>query len=330
MKIAIIGTGKIVPTAISAMSQVPEIEITTLYGRPHSREKAESMARRYRIPHVYTDYTELLSQPDIDFVYVALTNSAHYPYCKEALSANKNVIVEKPFCSSFREAKELVELAERNHLFLFEAVTLLHMPNIRAIESDLPKLGKIRLINCNYSQLSSRYHQYLKGEIEPVFDPNLSGRALMDINVYNVNFVLYLLGKPQSIRYGANLGHNRIDTSGILTLRYPDCMAVCVGAKDSASPGYCTVQGEKGWLKVTGGPNEFTGYTLCAEGKTEEKRQNLYDNRMVHEFMEFVRIFQEKDNRSMNKFLQQSLTVMEVLDAARLEAGVPIMNFSQE
>ena len=189
------------------------------------------------------------------------------------------------------EAKDLSEIALKNHLYLIEAVTLLHMPNTHAIDADLPKLGNIKLINCNYSQYSSRYDKYLNKIIEPVFDPKLSGGALMDINIYNLNFVLHILGKPDSIRYDANIGHNQIDTSGILTLKYKNCYGVCVGAKDSASPGYCTIQGDKGWLKVSGGPNEFVGYTLFTNGKMEEKRMNLFENRMTHEFMEFVEMF---------------------------------------
>ena len=56
MKIAIIGTGKIVPTAISAMSQVPEIEITTLYGRPHSRKRRKA----WRGDTVFLTYTRTI------------------------------------------------------------------------------------------------------------------------------------------------------------------------------------------------------------------------------------------------------------------------------
>lgn len=326
MKIAIIGTGKIIPTAIDAMQQVPEIKITSIFGR--HREKAEALAQQFHINNVYDNYEELLSKEDVDFVYVALVNSAHYEYCRKALLRHKNVIVEKPFCSCLEEAKDLAEIALRNHLYLIEAVTLLHMPNTYAIDADLPKLGNIKLINCNYSQYSSRYDKYLNKTIEPVFDPKLSGGALMDINIYNLNFVLHILGKPDSVRYDANIGYNQIDTSGILTLKYKNSYAICVGAKDSASPGYCTVQGDKGWLKVSGGPNEFVSYTLFANGKMEEKQMNLFENRMTHEFIEFAEMFNKKDYDTMKRFLTQSLTEMDIVDKAREQAGIPIINLS--
>ena len=51
MKIAIIGTGKIIPTAVTAMQQVQEIKITAIFGR--HKEKAEAVAQQFHINNVY-------------------------------------------------------------------------------------------------------------------------------------------------------------------------------------------------------------------------------------------------------------------------------------
>ena len=326
MNIAIIGTGKIIPTAVEAIQQVKSYTIKAIFGRPHSLVKAQELAKKYQIERVYSDYDELLSQKDIDIVYVGIVNSAHYEYSRKALLAGKNVIVEKPFCSSLSEAKDLARIALEKQLYLFEAVTLLHMPNIHSIRQALPLLGKIRMVNCNYSQFSSRYDRYLNNDITPVFDVKLSGGTLMDINLYNIDFVLGLFGRPQEVNYKANLGHNGIDTSGVLTMNYPDFIAICVGAKDSASQGFCIIQGEKGWLRVVGGPNEFKGYELHIGGKTEEHSHNLYENRMVHEFMEFAEFIEQKQYEQMGKYLNLSLLEMEVMDKARKDVGIPIFS----
>ena len=184
MKLAILGTGFIVHEgALPALQSVPEIEVTAIFARPHSKEKADALAVKYAIPQVYTDYDELLSSTDVDFVYVGLTNSVHYEYAKKALMSGKHIIMEKPFASTVAEVEELRDLALARHLYMFEAVTLLHTPNFQAIRETLPKLGKIKAVQANYSQYSSRYDKYLSGVVQPAFDPELSGGALYDINI---------------------------------------------------------------------------------------------------------------------------------------------------
>lgn len=119
MKLAILGTGSIVKEgALPALSHVPEIKITAIFSRPHSKETAEQLAERYAIPAVYTDYDELLRSPEVDFVYVGLVNSVHYEYAKRALLAGKNVIMEKPFASTADEVRELVDLTLGKRLYL--------------------------------------------------------------------------------------------------------------------------------------------------------------------------------------------------------------------
>ncbi|MBQ1417102.1 MAG: Gfo/Idh/MocA family oxidoreductase [Selenomonas sp.] len=135
MKLAVLGTGFIVKEGIlPALQNVPEIEAAAIFARPRSQAKAEELARQYKIPRVYTDYEELLADQEIDFVYIGLTNSVHYEYGKKALLAGKHVIMEKPFASTAAEVRELCELALAKNLYMFEAVTLLHLPNYQVIK----------------------------------------------------------------------------------------------------------------------------------------------------------------------------------------------------
>ena len=83
----------------------------------------------------------------------------------------------------------------------------------------MSSLGKIKLVQCNYSQYSSRYDKFLAGEIPNVFNPVFSGGALQDINIYNLHFVTGLFGKAKEVKYIANSAENGIDTSGIATIK---------------------------------------------------------------------------------------------------------------
>ena len=325
MKIAVLGTGFIVKEgALPALQSVPEIDVAAVFARPRSRETAEALALQYKIPKVYTDYDALLADGEIDFVYIGLTNSVHYEYGKKALLSGKHVIMEKPFASTVAEVKELRELALAKKLYMFEAVTLLHLPNYHAIKERLPELGKITAVQANYSQYSSRYDKYLAGEVLPAFDPELSGGALYDINIYNLNFIVGLFGKPSAVAYTPNIGFNGIDTSGVLQLKYPTFTAVALGAKDSESPCFITVQGEKGWLRVEGAPNELKAFSVSLHGSRQTTRYELnrYPHRMVHEFAEFAGIYQAGDYASVQKGLEVSLTVMETAEKARKGAGI--------
>ena len=325
MKLAILGTGLIVKEgALPALKKVPEIEVTAIFARPSSKETAENLAAIYEIPQVYTDYDALLTDADIDFVYVGLVNSVHYEYTKKALLAGKNVIVEKPFASTAREVRELKDLALEKHLYVFEAVTVHYLPNFFAIKENLPKLGKIKAVVANYSQYSSRYDKYLKGEVLPAFDPQRSGGALYDINIYNLNIIIGLFGAPQEVSYAANIGFNGIDTSGCVSMKYPGFFALAIGAKDSESPGYVTIQGEKGYIRIIDAPNEVKSFDLNIHGSgvTTHYALNRYSHRMVHEFQEFAKIFAEQDYERMTRGLEVSVAVLESAEKARKQAGI--------
>ena len=112
MKLAIIGTGKIVHSALRALPDVPQIEVRAIYARPRSRDKGEAIAREHHIPEVYTDYARLLRESDADFIYVANINLVHYDYARQALLAGKHVIVEKPMCVNASQTRRLADLAK--------------------------------------------------------------------------------------------------------------------------------------------------------------------------------------------------------------------------
>ena len=157
MKLGIIGTGKIVHEALFAMEEIAEIERTAIFARPHSREKALGLASKYGIAQVYTDYEELLLKSGVDCVYIGLVNSAHYSYAKQALLAGVHVILEKPFVSLVSEAEELAQIAREKGVFCLEAITTLHSDIFEKMKDILPKLGRMRMAQCNYSQYSCRH-----------------------------------------------------------------------------------------------------------------------------------------------------------------------------
>ena len=332
MKLGIIGTGKIVHDALYALEPLEDIVCAAIFARPHSREKGEALAGQYRIPRVYTDYDELLRDGEVDTVYIALINSVHYEYAKKALAAGRHVILEKPFTGTCGEAEELFCMAGDRGLYVFEAITVLHNEVLEKMRASLPRLGRIRLMMANFSQYSGRYDRYLRGDVDHYFSPEHLGGALRDINVYNIHYAAALFGAPRNKSYFPNRGFNGVDVSGALVLEYDGFVCVLTAAKDSDSPCFVSVQGEKGWMRIDGKPNTGPNLTVAVadggragEGRdasgatvrtyvTEEFAPAAVRHRLTAEFRAFADIIAANDRARADLLARETLTVMSIID----------------
>ncbi|WP_068505060.1 Gfo/Idh/MocA family protein [Paenibacillus kribbensis] len=320
MKIATIGTGSIVDAFLSAVDQIEDVTCVAMYSR--KEETAKPLAEKYNIASIYTDLEALFADPKVDFVYVASPNSLHFDHAYRALQHGKHVICEKPFTSTLQEAESLIALAQQNQLMLFEAITTIHLPNYQLVKDQLSRLGTIKFIQCNYSQYSRKYNQLLSGETPNVFNPQFSGGALTDINIYNLHFVMNIFGSPQSVSYTANKHANGIDTSGILVLKYPGFIAECVGCKDTNSMNFVLIQGEKGYLHVVNGANGCR-QILLHTGETEQEL-NLQTNRntLYYELEAFNTLYKNNDFKRCYELLDYSRSVIQTVVEARKDANI--------
>lgn len=324
MRLGILGTGKIVQDFLTMIGDLPAIELTAILSTPHSLDHTRELQLNYGIGQVYTDYADLLADDQVETVYVALPNSLHYEFSKQALLAGKNVICEKPFTLNSGQFAELEKLALAKDLVLIEAITNQYLPNYQRIQAELPKLGALKIVDCNYSQYSSRYDRFKQGIVLPAFNPKLGGGALMDLNIYNIHFVVGLLGQPQAVHYAANVERG-IDTSGILTLTYPDTQVVCIGAKDCAAPIKSTLQGNQGSIVVAGPTNTVESFTETANGGDPQSvALNRHPHRMFAEFAKFEQVIATHDMAFVKQQLQHSKLVMAVVDAALADAGITL------
>ena len=314
IRIAIVGTGMIVPQMLEAMQTVPGYEVVAICGR--SREKAG----RFGIPDVYTDYAEMLKRTDIDFVYIALPNTLHYGPARQALLAGHNVLCEKPFTSTVEEAAELFALAKERDLFIFEAISNIHLPNFYKVRELLPQIGPVHLVHADYDEHFDRYDAYMAGADIPVFTQEYEGGALRDINICCLHIILALYGRPDRVFYAAtSLGRNGIGTAGAATLSYGNGMvAVCTASMDSDGPHGFYFQGEKGSIRVHGLPNFFTKVELIRPGEeTQVFELNRYEHRLCHQLEDYRDIFARRDRAAAEALEARTMLIMETL--VRLE-----------
>ena len=263
IKIGTIGSGSIVKSILDGVARTDGIECRAVYSR--SEEKGRALADTYGVKNVYTNLKSLYSDPELDYIYIASPNSLHYEQAKAALLHGKNVLCEKPFTSTLKEADDLIAIAKEKNLFLYETIVTMYLPNFELLKQQLLKIGRMRLMMCNYSQYSSRYDSLLDGKVTNVFDPAFSGGCLQDINFYNLYLTIGLFGKPQKAAYYPNLYKNGIDTSGVMILNYPDFVATLAGAKDTWGVNYAQLEGEKGYIYIKDGSNGIVSFRVVTK-----------------------------------------------------------------
>lgn len=316
MKLTVVGTGKIVEEALPIITATNGIQVQALVSTPRSQEKAKALADHYQIQDLYTDLEEALTNPNTDTVYVATPNHLHYEMTKAALLAGKHVICEKPFTLKEAQAQELAEIAKRKQLILLEAITNLYLENFAVLKEELANFGDIKIVDCNYSQYSSRYDAFKEGVIAPAFDPEKGGGALRDLNIYNIHLVVALFGLPKTVNYLPNMERG-VDTSGILLMDYLDFKVVCIAAKDCSAEVRTTIQGNRGSLIVAGESNTLPQVQVTENGiEPRVINKNGSEHRMAAEFRVFQAIIDERDFERAQEALDHSLKVMKVLDLA--------------
>ncbi len=322
MQIGVLGTGMI---AFDICPHLPEwgLPVAAVASTPRSVQKGRRLAELCGCDTVVTSLDELLALPEVDTVYVAVPNHLHHQSALAALRAGKNVICEKPLASNAREAEELSREARSRGLYLWEAITTLYLPNFQKVREWLPRIGRVRVVSCNYSQYSSRYDAFRAGEVLPAFDPAKSGGALMDLGVYCLSYIVGLFGEPQAVAYAANVERG-IDTSGITTLDYGSFKAVSVAAKDCAAPVMNVIQGEDGTIVTNTPPNHVEPVTLHLNDGTEETFDANPHFRWESEFRSFAADVDagEKGLAHCYQMLDLSLAIARTMTAARTHAGV--------
>lgn len=218
---------------------------------------------------------------------------------------------------TYEEAKKLAELARAKGLVLFEAITNQYNANYEKVRELLPGLGDVKIVQLNFSQYSSRYEAFKQGNIAPVFDAAKAGGALMDLNVYNIHFVVGLFGEPKAVHYYPNM-EKGVDMSGILVMEYPTFQCVCVAAKDCGAPLSVNIEGDKGCMFSHSNSGRFEEFSY-QENKQEPIHYELArrDSIFAEELTAFTEYYVNKNQAELDRRLEHSLRVMKVLDAAR-------------
>jgi predicted dehydrogenase len=107
---AIVGSGFIGPVHLEALRRLGRPVVGILGSSP---DKSKQAAERWGLPRGYATFAELLADPAVHVVHVTSPNRQHFEQCRQAITAGKHVICEKPLAMTATETSQLATLAER-------------------------------------------------------------------------------------------------------------------------------------------------------------------------------------------------------------------------
>jgi predicted dehydrogenase len=157
------------------------------------------VAEKYNVPLVYTDYKELLKRDDIDAVDVCLHNNYHAEVTIAAFRAGKHVYCEKPIAGSYLDGKAMADTAKECDKMLHIQLSTLYRGETKAAKAliDDGKLGKI--YHARSIGFRRRGRPFVDGYGTKFFTrkESATGGALLDMGVYHIAQMLYLIGMPE-------------------------------------------------------------------------------------------------------------------------------------
>lgn len=188
-----LGAGWIAAKALApAVATAPNATLYAVASRDLERSRSFN-------PHkVHNSYDELISDPDVDAIYISLANHQHCEWTIKALNSGKHVLCEKPLAMNQLEAQEMAAAAQRNNRLLVEAVwTRWHPRFARAINLvKAGEIGELRSIESTFTFKGSLQDNYR-------LDPTMGGGSLLDLGPYLVHSWL---------AFGSRLPQLRIDS----------------------------------------------------------------------------------------------------------------------
>ena len=234
LKIGIIGAGSIVRFRhLPETKSNPDAEVGAVCDIVEAR--AKEMAAEYDCK-AYTDYHDLIRDPDLDAVIVAATNTTHAEMTIAALRAGKDVMCEKPMATTLEDAEAMVATARENGRKLMIAHNQrLEPANVKAREIlQSGKLGKVLTFKSVFGHPGSEAWA-IDGAKTWFYKKDISGLGVLgDLAIHKLDLMRWLIDD------------NYVDAAGMmgtLSKTYPNGKPIDV--EDNA---ICVLRTEKGSL----------------------------------------------------------------------------------
>ncbi|MFS8972408.1 Gfo/Idh/MocA family protein [Streptococcus mitis] len=318
LKLGIIGTGAISHHFIEAAHASGKYQLVAVYSR--KLETAANFASRYQDIQPF-DQVEDFFNSSFDVVYIASPNSLHFAQAKDALSAGKHVILEKPAVTQPQDWLELVQTAKKNHCFIFEAARNYHEEAFTTIKNFLAD-KQILGADFNYAKYSSKMPDLLAGQTPNVFSDRFAGGALMDLGIYPIYAAVCLFGKALDATYQGQQLDNSIDLNGDGILFYPDYQVHIKAGKNITSNLPCEIYTTDGTLTLNTIEHVRSAIFTDHQGNQVQLPIQQAPHTMTEEVAAFAHMIQQPDLNLYQTWLEDASSVHELLYIMRQTAGI--------
>ncbi len=207
LRVGVVGLGYAGTTHLESFAALPGVEVVALAGK--EADRLASLGASHGIPHLFTDWEDLVALDDLDVVSIGAPNALHHPIGVAALRSGKHVFCEKPLALTAAEARELVATATENDRVLEVAFNHRRRADVawarRYVETE--GIGRIYHARASWKRRSG-----IPGLTSWFTSQALAGGgALIDLGPHVIDSVLYLMGEPRVVAVSAvthgELGH---------------------------------------------------------------------------------------------------------------------------
>ncbi len=317
----VLGPGSIARKFCEGLADLEATELVAVGSR--SAKSANAFADEFNVATRHDSYEKLVNDPNVDVIYIATPHSFHAEHSKLCLNAGKAVLCEKPFTINASQAQEVIAIAREKQLFLMEAVWSLFLPHMIKIRKLIAEdaIGELRMLQADFG---------FRTGVNPesrLFDPKLGGGALLDVGIYPIVLALDLLGKPTDIKSFANLGATGVDEEASILMKHEQGQQSLLSTAITLdTPHEAQLLGTKGRIHIHGSWWQPSSFTLYQDGKTaqhiEVDEVESLANGYNYEALEVNRCLREGLTESATMPLDQTLKLMQTLDAIRAQWGL--------
>ena len=243
----ILGPGWIASQFASSLTTLTRSRIAAVGSR--RQERSAQFAQRHgdSKTRAYDSYDQVLNDPSVDVVYIAVPHSGHAELAIKAINAGKHLLVEKPMTLNAGQTQQVITAARAAGVFAMEAMwsRLLPVGNVIAqvIESGL--LGQVLSINADFGA---------KFEVDPasrIYDPALGGGALLDLGIYPIAFSAMVSPVRQLLHASGRMTETGVDASFTAVLANEDGSTTSVFSSiETDSPQSAWIAGTRATLEV--------------------------------------------------------------------------------
>ncbi|USK35980.1 Gfo/Idh/MocA family oxidoreductase [Bacillus sp. F19] len=287
LNIGLIGAGGISDLHFNSYEKNPEANIYAICDL--NKTRAEEKAEKYGASKVYTDYRELLTDPDVDAVSICTWNNLHAEIIIDALHAGKHVLVEKPLCTTLEDAYKIQEAVQRTGKFLQVGFVRRYGDNTQLLKKFIDKgeLGEIYYAKAScIRRLGNPGGWFADKE-------RSGGGPLIDIGVHVIDLCWYLMGRPKVKSVSGNsykkLG-NRANIKNLSFYKAADYDAEKNTVEDMANA----------IIRFENGASLMVDVSFTLHAKQDEITAKIYGNKGGAEIEPELFIVSEKHDTILN------------------------------